>query len=152
MNLLSNNKFRTAIFILSGVQLSTSILFVVYGALYFYNEESSEVMRVTELYSAGSNDELFAVVGIFLSSILVLTSLVRIHKPLSKLDVTAVFLALILQAIYLLTVEVTSFRLSLSQSNGWVLLLWLLTFVVYWLYILSFFGYSIYASIAIGKE
>lgn len=125
--------FRVFIIFLSIIQMVFSSLFFRFGDLYFFMDESAEVMPVSELFSSGSNDNLVISLGFPLFLMLAFFYVVRLKWKINYIDYITLFCILWLQLLLLLSTEVASLKLSILAPNGWILFTWLTVYVIFWL-------------------
>jgi sensor histidine kinase YesM len=65
----------------------------------------------------------------------------RYKRPISGIDASMLFLALLLQGFSLFMIEVGSFTLSMQAGHGWILMLWLITFGSPWVLLFAMMGH-----------
>ncbi|TQV65563.1 hypothetical protein FKG94_28590 [Exilibacterium tricleocarpae] len=132
--------FRPIIIFLALLQVLLSFLFYKFGSLYFFLDERSEVMPVSSLVSQGGGEDLLIGAGCFLFFILSFFNFIRLKFEVVFFDFFILFIALAVQAVSLVMIEVASFSISIAQVNGWILIAWFIGYASLWL---IFFAFSI---------
>ena len=127
------NVLRKTIVSLSLLLSLLSVLFYKYSGLYFYLDERSEISPVNALKSQGGDENYLIAAGFVLFLLLAVLLVLRHKRPLSMLDFAACILAMLFQGFALLMVEVGSFKLSAQAHNGWILVIWFLTYTGLWI-------------------
>lgn len=128
---------RVSILVLSVLLALTSLLIFVFSDLYYFNEESAEIMAVSELKSGGGDENFLFAIGFGLFLVLALFNFFRIKSPIVPIDIGALVFILLLQGFVISMVEVGSFGLSLQAHNGWILLIWLFAYSGLWLSLIA---------------
>jgi lysylphosphatidylglycerol synthetase-like protein (DUF2156 family) len=123
---------RLTVVFLSLVEILLSLLFYKLGSLYFFLEETSEVLPVSRLASQGGGENLLISLGGALFLVLLFFNLVRLKSAFGILDALALFSILAVQALALAMIEVASFSISISQTHGWILSAWFVIYAVLW--------------------
>ncbi len=85
----------------------------------------------------GGEDLLISIGGLLFLVLSVLYSL-RIKRKLGLVDLLALLAALVIQAVFLMMIEVASFSISIKQANGWLLVAWFGVYAILWLAVLAY--------------
>ncbi|AWB65725.1 hypothetical protein C2869_04400 [Saccharobesus litoralis] len=136
--------FKPILMLLVLLQVLLSYLFYRFGSLFFFLEERAQVIPVRSLASQGSGEDLLISLGGILFLALSAFYLLNIKSKLRLVDLLALFIVLVLQALFLMMIEVASLSISIMQTKGWILLAWFSVYATLWLvFLVSFVNKSI---------
>lgn len=86
---------------------------------------------MTHLHSSGRNDNVAVGMGAIFAIIAVIWSSVR-FKKYTAADVIAHLLLLLLQTVYIFSVEEGSFLFTITRGRNIVLALWIVSYIALW--------------------